>query len=82
MDPITKQDNVDQTHAQVDIIQKEQGQQPQELMPLRRSTRKRINAISNEFFIFLQENEEDDGLTKNDPINFSQPRKSKLSKMD
>ncbi|CAJ2659127.1 unnamed protein product [Trifolium pratense] len=48
-----------------------QTQQPQGL-PLRRSTRERKCPISDDYVIFLQEHEDDIGLTEDDPINFSQ----------
>ena len=41
-------------------------------MPLRRSTRGRRNAILDDYIIFLQEHEDNDGLVEGDPINFYQ----------
>ena len=41
-------------------------------MPLRRSTRERKNAIPDDYIVFLQEHEENDGIMKDDPINFYQ----------
>jgi len=41
-------------------------------VPLRRSTRERRNAISDDFFVFLQEHEENIGMVEDDPINFHQ----------
>ena len=39
-------------------------------MPLRRSDRERRSAIPDDYIIFLQEHEDDIGLTEDDPINF------------
>ncbi|RDX85571.1 hypothetical protein CR513_33217, partial [Mucuna pruriens] len=47
----------------------EQPQQPQEVL-LRRSIRERRHAIPNDYIFFLQEHEDDIGLTENDPIKF------------
>ena len=51
-------------------IPKEQTQQPQEQMPLRRSTKERRNVVSNCYIIFLQEHKQDNGLVEDDLINF------------
>ena len=56
----------------------EQTQQPQEV-PLRRSTRERRSAISDDFIVFLQEHDDGVGLTEEDPINFSQAMQSSNS---
>ena len=42
-----------------EIIPEMQTQQPQEDMPLRRSTRERRNAIPDDYVVFLQEHEVD-----------------------
>ena len=42
----------------------------QEPMPLRRSTRERKNAIPDDYIVFLQEYEKNDGMMEDDPINF------------
>jgi hypothetical protein len=39
-------------------------------VPLRRSTRERRNAISDDYIVFLQEHEDDNGMIEDDPINF------------
>ncbi|XXG86494.1 hypothetical protein AAC387_Pa11g1379 [Persea americana] len=71
--PDPQQENVNQTPIQDEIIvPEEQTQQPQEPVPLRRSTRERRNAIPDDFFVFLQEHEEETGMVENDPINFHQ----------
>ena len=57
-----QQDIVDQTHEI-------QTQQPQNQEPLRRSTRERKNAISNDYIVFLQENEDNGSLMVDDPVN-------------
>src|ERR1044072_3169604 len=44
----------------------------QEPIPLRRSTRERRNAVPDDYIIFLQEHEENNGMTEADPINFRQ----------
>ena len=63
-----RQDIVDQTHEI-------QTQQPQNQEPLRRSTRERKNAISNDYIVFLQENEDSGGLMADDPVNIQQAMK-------
>ena len=48
-------------------------------MPLRRSTRERRSAISDDYIVFLQEQEDGIGLTEDDPINFHQAMRSSKS---
>ena len=48
---ITDQDTV--IEPPIQVVQEEQNQQPQEPSPLRRSTRERKNAISDDYIIFL-----------------------------
>ena len=75
-----KQNNVDLIPIQnekipiqnEDIVQEEQTQQPQEQMPLRRSTRDRRKAISDDYVVFLQEHEDEISMMEDDPINFHQ----------
>ncbi|KAG8492793.1 hypothetical protein CXB51_010223 [Gossypium anomalum] len=75
------QDNVEQLPIQNEvIIPEEQTQQPQEQVPLRRPTRERRNVISDDFIVFLQEYEDDNGMMEDDPINFHQAMKSFNSK--
>ena len=70
---IPNQDNVVDPPAQVQqIVPEEQTLQPQEPMLLRRSTRERRSAISDDYVVFLQEHEVDIGLVEDDPINFRQ----------
>ena len=77
---IPDQDNVLDPPAQVQqIVLKEQTLQPQEPMPLRRSTKERRSAISDDYFVFLQEHEVDIGVVEDDPINFRQPIESSNS---
>ena len=67
----SQQDNVEQIPTQAEVISsEEQTQQPQEQMPLRRSTRERRNVIPYDYIVFLQELEDIDGLAQGDPINF------------
>ncbi|KAG8489197.1 hypothetical protein CXB51_017253 [Gossypium anomalum] len=77
------QDNIEQLPIQNEVIvPEEQTQQPQEQVPLRRSTRERRNAIPDDYIIFLQEHEEhedDNGMMEDDPINFHQDMKSSNS---
>ena len=69
----SQQDNVEQLPTQVEVIVlEEQTQQPQEQMPLRRSTRERRNVVPDDYIVFLQEHEDIDGLVEGDPINFHQ----------
>lgn len=70
-------DNIEQLPIQDEVIIPEvQTQQPQELVPLRRSMRERRNVISNDYIVFLQEHEDDIGLMEDDPINVRQPMQS------
>lgn len=59
------------------IVHEEQTQNPQdevfqEPTVLRRSSRERRNAISDDYIVFLQENEENEVLVEDDPINLHQ----------
>ena len=59
------------------VIHEEQTQDPQEPMlhepvPLRRSTRERRSVIPDDYVVFLQEHEENNGMMEDDPINFHQ----------
>lgn len=56
----------------------EQTQQHKEVS-LRRSTRQRRNAISNDYFVFLQGHEDGIGLIEDDQINFCQAMRSSNS---
>ncbi|RDX68108.1 hypothetical protein CR513_52937, partial [Mucuna pruriens] len=56
----------------------EQPQQPQEVS-LRISIRERRQAIPDDYIVFLQEYEDDIGLTEYDPINFCQVMQSSKS---
>ncbi|KAG8475050.1 hypothetical protein CXB51_031854 [Gossypium anomalum] len=74
------QDNVEQLPIQNEVIvPEEQTQQPQEQVSLRRSTRERRNAIPDDYIVFLQEHEDDNGMMEDDPINFHQAMKSSNS---
>ena len=72
------QDNVIEPLTQDDlVVHEEQTQDPQEPMlhepvPLRRSTRERRSAIPDDYMVFLQEHEENNGMMEDDPINFHQ----------
>ncbi|RDX66205.1 hypothetical protein CR513_55046, partial [Mucuna pruriens] len=55
-----------------------QPQQPQEVS-LRISIKEKRHAIPNYCIVFLQEHEDDIGLTENDPINFCQAMQSSNS---
>ena len=57
------------------VVHEEQTQDPQEPMlhepvPLRRSTRERRSAIPDDYVVFLQEHEENNGMMEDDPVNF------------
>ena len=59
------------------VIHEEQTQDPQEPMlhepiPLRRSTRERRSAIPDDYVVFLQEHEENNGMMEDDSVNFHQ----------
>ena len=72
-----EQDNVDLIPIQnkqisiqnKDIVHEEQTQQPQEQIPLRRSTRERRKAISNYYVVFLKLHEDEISMMEDDPIN-------------
>ncbi|KAL4282801.1 hypothetical protein GQ457_16G019510 [Hibiscus cannabinus] len=74
VNPKPQQDNVEQLPPIQDEEPQEQTQQPPEQVPLRRSTRERRNAISDDYIVFLQENQE--GMMEDDPINFHQAMQS------
>ena len=77
---IPDQDNVVDPPAQVQqIVLEEQTLQPQEPIPLRRSTRERRSSISDDYVVFLQEHEVDTGVVEDDPINFRQAIESSNS---
>ena len=57
-------------------VQEQQIQQPQELVPIRRSVRERKNAISDDYYVFLEEHDFDIGVLEDDPINFQQVKQS------
>ena len=77
---IPDQDNVVDPPAQVQqIVPEEQTLQPQEPMSLRRSTRERRSAISDDYVVFLQEHEVGIGVVEDDPINFRQAIESSNS---
>jgi transposase InsO family protein len=69
------QDNTEFLPQAPPVVQTQQPQEP----PLRRSTRERKCAISDDFVMFLQEHEDGIGLTEEDPINFSQAMQSSNS---
>jgi len=48
-------------------------------VPLRRSTKERRSAISDEYLVYLQEHEDDISLIEDDPINFCEAMKSSNS---
>ncbi|KAL5555215.1 hypothetical protein UlMin_037451 [Ulmus minor] len=52
-------------------IQVDESQQPQDEVPIRRSTRERRKEISNDYVIYLHEHEFDMGL-EDDPTSFNQ----------
>ncbi|KAL6329845.1 hypothetical protein AAG906_037945 [Vitis piasezkii] len=56
----------------------EQTQQPQENMPLRRSTREEKCNL-DDYIVYLQEREVESGMMEDDPINFQQAMKSSNS---
>ncbi|RDX60266.1 hypothetical protein CR513_61604, partial [Mucuna pruriens] len=76
-DIVPKQD-YDEVLLQIPI---KQPQQPQEVS-LTRSIRERRHAIPNDYIVFLQEHEDDIGLTEGDPINSCQAIQNSNSKMD
>ena len=79
---IDQETNPEQDNVDLISIQKEQipiqnddivhEEQPQEQMPLRRSTRERRKAISDDYVVFLQDHEDEINMMEDDPINFHQ----------
>ena len=67
MEPIIEQDNNE--------VPKMQTQQSQEVS-LKRSTRVKRSAISNDYIVFFQEHQDDICIMKDDPINFQQALQS------
>jgi Reverse transcriptase (RNA-dependent DNA polymerase) len=63
----SEQDNVDI---------EEESIPPQEAVPLRRSTRERRRAISNDYIVFLQENKFNIGMMEDDPVTLHQALES------
>ncbi|KAJ4729164.1 Retrovirus-related Pol polyprotein from transposon TNT 1-94 [Melia azedarach] len=74
----TNQDNVGEPLIQ-EIVPEEQTLTPQEPIPLKRSTRERRNALSDDYIVFLQEHEVDSGVMEDDPIKFRQAIESSNS---
>ena len=83
----SEQDNVDlilMQNEQIliqneDIIHEDQTQQPQEQMPLRRSTREKRKAVSYDYIVFLQKHEDEISMMEDDAINFHQAIQSSNS---
>jgi len=48
-------------------------EQHQQQVPLRRSSRERKNVILDDYIVFLQEHDGDNGVMEDDPINFHKP---------
>jgi len=62
------------------VAHEEQTQDPQEPMlhepvPLRRSIRERRGDILDDYVVFLEEHEENNGMMEDDPVNFHKPCK-------
>jgi hypothetical protein len=49
---------------------------PQELVPLKRSTKERRSVISNNYIVFLQENKFNIGMMEDDPLTLRQALES------
>ena len=62
-----------------EIVTEEQTLQPQEPMPLRRSTRERRSAVPKDYIVFLQEHKIDIGVAEEYPTNFRQAMESSNS---
>lgn len=79
LEPI--QDNVEQPLQQDGevILPSNQAQQPQEPLPLRRSTRERRSAIPDDYLVFLQEHVDTVDMIENDPISFHHAMQSSIS---
>jgi hypothetical protein len=65
-----EQDNVDIDEEPIPY------QEPQEVVPLRRSTRERRITISNDYIVFIQENEFNIGMMEDDPVTLRQALES------
>ena len=74
----TNQDNVEEPPIQ-EVIPEEQTLSPQAHMPLRRSTKEMKSALLDDYIVFLQEHQVDNGIMEDDPINFHQAMESSNS---
>lgn len=59
-----------------EIITELQTQQPQEDVPLRKSTREMRSAISDDYVVFFQEHDTNVKVVEGDPINFHQAKQN------
>jgi uncharacterized protein YqgQ len=74
-EPLEIEENPEQDNVDVDE-EPIPPQEPQEVVPLRRSTRERRSAISNDYIVFLQENEFNIGMMEDDLVTLRQALES------
>jgi hypothetical protein len=74
-EPLEIEENPEQDNVDVDE-EPIPPQEPQETVPLRRSTRERRSAISNNYIVFLQENEFNIGMMEDAPVTLRQALES------
>ena len=67
---IVQEVDPNQNNIQEPSVSEEQTLPPLEPTPLRRSTRERRSAVSDDYIVFLLEHEFDIGAVEDDPINF------------
>jgi Reverse transcriptase (RNA-dependent DNA polymerase) len=70
-EPPEIEENLEQDYVDIDE-EPTPPQEPQEAMYLRRSIRERKSAISNDYIVFLQENEFNIGMMEDDPVTLRQ----------
>jgi Reverse transcriptase (RNA-dependent DNA polymerase) len=79
-EPIVNEPPVIEENLEQDNVNVEEEpippQEPQEVVSLRRSTRERISTISNDYIVFLQENELNIGMMEDDSVTLRQALES------
>jgi hypothetical protein len=74
-EPPEIEENLEQDNVNIDE-EPIPPQEPQETVPLRRSTRERRSAISNDYIVFLQENKFNIGMMEDDSVTLRQALES------
>ena len=76
---IVEEADPNQNNIQEPLVPEEQTLPPPEPTPLKRSTRGRRRALSDDYIVFLQEHEFNISAVEDDPINFRQALESSKS---